>query len=131
MMAFLPRIPLLPHPSGGSILTRLWHASGMARPLLLCRTRMPEGKGRTTKHASPTRWAAASWGRRSHMQSWYRPVIVSVLVGSLLLAGPLRWAEAGEPQEKVKVTVDEVVAILANHTLQPPERRTKIRQAVL
>jgi hypothetical protein len=35
------------------------------------------------------------------MQSWYRPVIVSVLVGSLLLAGPLRWAEAGEPQEKV------------------------------
>ena len=65
------------------------------------------------------------------MQSWSRQVIVSVLVGSLLLAGPLRWAEAGEPQEKVKGTVDEVVAILANHTLQPPERRTQIRQAVL
>ena len=65
------------------------------------------------------------------MQSWSRQVIVSVALGSLLLAGPLRWAEAGEPQEKIKVTVDEVVAILANHTLQPPERRTKIRQIVL
>ena len=51
------------------------------------------------------------------MQSWYRYVLVSVLVGSLLLAGPLRWTEAGEPQEKVKGTVDAVVAILANHTL--------------
>ena len=65
------------------------------------------------------------------MQSWSRQVIVSVALGSLLLAGPLRWAEAGEPQEKIKVTVDEVVAILANHTLPPPERRTKIRQIVL
>ena len=65
------------------------------------------------------------------MQSWSRQVIVSVALGSLLLAGPLRWAEAGEPQEKIKVTVDEVVAILANHTLPPPERRTKIRQVVL
>jgi len=65
------------------------------------------------------------------MQSWYRPVIIAVLVGSLLLADPLRWAEAGEPQEKVKGTVDAVMAILANHTLQPPERRTQIRQAVL
>ena len=65
------------------------------------------------------------------MQSWSRQVIVSLALGSLLLAGPLRWAEAGEPQEKVKGTVDEVVAILANHTLPPPERRTQIRQAVL
>ena len=65
------------------------------------------------------------------MQSWYRQVIISVLVGSVLLAGPLRWAEAGEPQEKVKVTVDEVVALLTNPTLQPSERRTKIRHAVL
>jgi phospholipid transport system substrate-binding protein len=65
------------------------------------------------------------------MHSWYRQVIIAVLVGSVLLAGPLRGAEAGEPQEKVKVTVDEVVAILANHTLEPSERRTKIRQAVL
>ena len=65
------------------------------------------------------------------MHSWYGHLIGAVLVGGLLLAGPVLRAEAGEPQEKVKVTVDEVVAILANHTLQPPERRTKIRQAVL
>jgi phospholipid transport system substrate-binding protein len=54
-----------------------------------------------------------------------------VVLGSLLLAGPLQGAEAGEPQEKIKETVDEVVAILANSTLPPPERRTKIRQVVL
>ena len=65
------------------------------------------------------------------MQSWSRQVIVSVVLGSLLLAGFLRGTEAGEPQEKIKVTVDEVVAILANPTLPPPERRTKIRQIVL
>ena len=65
------------------------------------------------------------------MHSAYRRVMVSLMVGGLLLAGHLRWAEAGEPQEKVKVTVDEVVAILANHTLQAPERRAKIRHAVL
>jgi phospholipid transport system substrate-binding protein len=65
------------------------------------------------------------------MQSWSRQVIVSVVLGSLLLAGPLRWAEGGEPQEKIKETVDEVVAILANHTLPPAERRAKIRQVVL
>jgi phospholipid transport system substrate-binding protein len=65
------------------------------------------------------------------MHSAYRRILVSVLVGSLLLAGHLRGAEAGEPQEKVKVTVDEVVAILANPTLQPPERRTQIRHTVL
>jgi phospholipid transport system substrate-binding protein len=65
------------------------------------------------------------------MQSWSRQVIVSVVLGSLLLAGPLQGAEAGEPQEKIKETVDEVVAILANSTLPPPERRTKIRQVVL
>jgi phospholipid transport system substrate-binding protein len=88
-------------------------------------------QGKDNKALEPTRWAAALWCRRAHMQSWSRHVLVSVLVGSLLLAGPLRWAEAGEPQEKVKGTVDEVVAILANHTLPPPERRTKIRQAVL
>jgi phospholipid transport system substrate-binding protein len=65
------------------------------------------------------------------MHSWYGRIIGSVLVGGLLLAGHSMRTEAGEPQEKVKVTVDDVVAILANKTLQLPERRTKIRQAVL
>ena len=65
------------------------------------------------------------------MQSWYGRIIGSVLVGGLLLAGHGMRAEAGEPQEKVKVTVDNVVAILANKTLQLQERQAKIRQAVL
>jgi phospholipid transport system substrate-binding protein len=65
------------------------------------------------------------------MQSWYGRIIGSVLVGGLLLAGHSMRAEAGEPQEKVKVTVDNVVAILANKTLQLQERQAKIRQAVL
>ena len=65
------------------------------------------------------------------MHSWYGHLIGAVLVGGLLLAGPVLRAEAGEPQEKVKVTVDDVVAILANKTLPLQERRTQIRQAVL
>ena len=65
------------------------------------------------------------------MQSWYGRIIGSVLVGALLLAGHGMRAEAGEPQEKVKVTVDNVVAILANKTLQLQERQAKIRQVVL
>jgi phospholipid transport system substrate-binding protein len=65
------------------------------------------------------------------MPSWYGRLIGSVLVGGLLLAGHGLLAEAGEPQEKVKVTVDDVVAILANTTLQLQERHAKIRHAVL
>jgi phospholipid transport system substrate-binding protein len=65
------------------------------------------------------------------MHSWYGRIIGSVLVGGLLLAGHVRHSEAGEPLDKVKVTVDDVVAILANKTLQLQERHAKIRQAVL
>ena len=65
------------------------------------------------------------------MHSCSRYVMLAVLVGSLLLTGASQGAEAGEPQEKVKATVDAVVTILANPTLQPPERRTQIRHVVL
>jgi phospholipid transport system substrate-binding protein len=65
------------------------------------------------------------------MQSWYGRILGAVLVGGLLLAGPVRRAEAGEPLDKVKVTVDDVVAILANKTLPLQERHAKIRHAVL
>jgi hypothetical protein len=33
-MAFWPLLPLITPSAGGALLTRLWHASGMARPLL-------------------------------------------------------------------------------------------------
>jgi ABC-type transporter MlaC component len=54
-----------------------------------------------------------------------------MLVGSLLLVSPMTGAEASEPQDKVHRTVDDVLAIVANKALQPQERHTKIRQAVL
>jgi phospholipid transport system substrate-binding protein len=87
--------------------------------------------GKDTKNALCTSCDTVQTRRRLRMQSWYGRLIGSVLVGGLLLAGPAIRVEAGEPQEKVKVTVDEVVAILADKTLTPPERRTRIRQAVL
>jgi phospholipid transport system substrate-binding protein len=57
--------------------------------------------------------------------------MVLLLVGGLLLAGQVMRVEAGEPQDKVKRTVDDVLAILANKSLQSQERRARIRQTVL
>jgi phospholipid transport system substrate-binding protein len=54
-----------------------------------------------------------------------------MLVGTVLLTGHMMCAEAGEPQEKVCRTVEDVLDVVANKTLQPQERHTKIRQAVL
>ena len=54
-----------------------------------------------------------------------------LLVGGLLLAGQARRVEAGEPQDKVRRTVDDVLTVLANKALQAQERRAKIRQVVL
>jgi phospholipid transport system substrate-binding protein len=65
------------------------------------------------------------------MQDWHRHILLWVLVGSLLLASHVTWATAGEPLEKVRQTVDTVLTIANNKTLQPQERRTQIRQAVL
>jgi phospholipid transport system substrate-binding protein len=65
------------------------------------------------------------------MQDWHKRIIRWGLVGYLLLAGPIIRAEAGEPQDKIHKTVDEVLTITADKGLQPQERRAKIRQAVL
>ena len=65
------------------------------------------------------------------MQDWSRHILMGMLMGSLLLAGPVTRADAGEPQDKVRHTVDEVLAIVVDKTLQPQEHHTKIRQAVL
>jgi len=54
-----------------------------------------------------------------------------VLISSLLLASHVTWATAGEPLEKVRQTVDTVLTIANNTALQPQERHTQIRQAVL
>ncbi len=55
---------------------------------------------------------------------------VGIVVLGLLTGG----AGAGEPLEKIRATVEEVLAVLADETLQTPERqalrRDKLRQAV-
>jgi len=54
-----------------------------------------------------------------------------MLVGSVLLVCPVMRSEAGEPQDKIRQTVDDVLAVLDNKKLEPQQRRTQIRQAVL
>ena len=65
------------------------------------------------------------------MYAWSRRLIMWVLVGSLLLVGHAIRAEAGEPLDKIRVTVDDVMDIIANKNLDEQQRRTQIRQAVL
>ena len=56
------------------------------------------------------------------MQGWPRHILMWMLVGGVLLASPTTRAEAGEPQDKVRRTVDDVLAIVADRALQPQER---------
>jgi len=82
----------------------------------------PVGGGRGGNRPAPS--------QRLHAMPYER-LILWVLVGSLLLAGHGTRAEAGEPLDKVRQTVDEVVTILGNKALQSQERRVQIRHAVL
>lgn len=65
------------------------------------------------------------------MQALHKHILMWMLVGSLLLASHVTRAAAGEPLDKVRQTVDNVLTIVNNKTLQPQERHTQIRQAVL
>src|SRR5215475_2713333 len=65
------------------------------------------------------------------MQPWSGRLILWILVGSLLLLGPLTRSEAGEPQDKIRQTVEAVLAILDNTHLEPQQRRSQIRHEVL
>jgi phospholipid transport system substrate-binding protein len=68
------------------------------------------------------------------MTAWYRYLGVWLLLSSLGLSGTVMYADAGEPLDKIRQTVDDVVTILSDETLKAPERteerRAKIRQAV-
>jgi phospholipid transport system substrate-binding protein len=68
------------------------------------------------------------------MYRWCRHLAVWALLGSLLLVGTTRRGQAGEPLDKIRQTVDDVLTVLADETLKAPERETerraKIRQAV-
>jgi phospholipid transport system substrate-binding protein len=65
------------------------------------------------------------------MQARHRHIRIWMLVGSLLLASHVTPAAAGEPLDKVRQTVENVLTIVSNKALQPQERHTQIRQAVL
>ena len=68
------------------------------------------------------------------MNSRRKSAVVSLICLSLLLAGRFTISHAGEPQEKVRQTINDVMAILRDESLKVPERteerRAKIRQAV-
>jgi len=68
------------------------------------------------------------------MHRAYRWVVVRALLSGLLLVSSPCLALAGEPQDKVRETVDAVLAVLQDKSLQGPEntekRREKMRQAV-
>jgi len=63
-----------------------------------------------------------------------RRVVVGALLSGLLLVSSPGTAPAGEPQEKVRETVNAVLAVLQDKSLQGPDntdrRREKMRQAV-
>ena len=63
-----------------------------------------------------------------------RGLVVRVLLSSLLLVSAPSLTPAGEPQDKVRETVDAELAVLQDKYLQGPEhtekRREKMRQAV-
>ena len=65
------------------------------------------------------------------MQDWHKHILMWVLVGGLLMASHVTRVQAGEPQDKIHQTVDEVLTIVNNKALPPQERHTQIRQAVL
>jgi phospholipid transport system substrate-binding protein len=64
----------------------------------------------------------------------YQWVGVGALLSGLLLVSTLHRAQAGEPQEKVRETIDAVLTVLQDTSMQGQEntekRRAKMRQAV-
>lgn len=68
------------------------------------------------------------------MSMGYRGVVVGALLSGLLLVNAPGTVRAGEPQERVRETVNAVLAVLQDKSLQGPDnvsrRREKMRQAV-
>ena len=61
--------------------------------------------------------------------------LLGAVIGLFCLLGPLSHTEAGEPLDKIRTTINDVLVILSNKALLAPERqeerRQKIRQTVL
>jgi phospholipid transport system substrate-binding protein len=69
------------------------------------------------------------------MRAWWERMAVWMILCSLMLMGSAVISKAGEPLNKIRQTVNDVLSILADETLKAPEhaeeRRAKVRQAVL
>lgn len=65
------------------------------------------------------------------MRMCHKHLIVWTVLGSLLLMGVTSIAEAGEPLEKVRQTINSVLDVLSNQALPEQERKAKIREVVL
>src|SRR2546428_44628 len=62
------------------------------------------------------------------MQPWYGRIIIWTLVGSLLLVTHAMRADAGEPMEQIRQTVNDVFTVVSNRPPPPREPEPKIRQ---
>jgi phospholipid transport system substrate-binding protein len=70
------------------------------------------------------------WKERG-MSMCLKHLAVWTVLASLLLIGVTSVVEAGEPLEKVRQTINSVLDVLANQDLPEPERKAKIREAIL
>src|SRR5207249_6229136 len=90
--------------------------------------------GRGAAIAPAATWQALGIAKEYHMYMACRGLVVRVLLSSLLLVSAPSLTPAGEPQDKVRETVDAVLAVLQDKALQGPEntekRREKMRKAV-
>jgi phospholipid transport system substrate-binding protein len=65
------------------------------------------------------------------MSMYTKHLAVWTVLGSLLLMGVTSVVEAGEPLEKVRQTINNVLDVLSNQALPEQKRKAKIRAAVL
>jgi phospholipid transport system substrate-binding protein len=65
------------------------------------------------------------------MSMCLKHLAVWTVLASLLLIGVTSVVEAGEPLEKVRQTINSVLDVLSNQDLPEPERKAKIREAIL
>lgn len=68
------------------------------------------------------------------MHPQWKRLTASIALGSLLLLSSGATSEAGEPKEKIRQTINAVLAVLADPALSAPEKaqekRAKIRQVI-
>ena len=68
------------------------------------------------------------------MIKWNRTIALGIIASALLIGGFIGAGTTGEPQEKLRQTIDAVLTVLSDKSLQGPEqtaeRHAKMRQAV-